>query len=175
MTTAAARQLPIEADPVPALIAEYERLERIIVPLEDRAEELRRTLPVYLRGPAHVHDSATTFLTELEIEAYADEYDCPPEWIAARRADLAAYKAVIAEAEEACGIAALEREAEEIGEVRSEIYGKILDTPASSFDGLEAHLRFLIDADPDEIAIILAGLDHLRRRYEPALIGFGPR
>jgi hypothetical protein len=98
---------------------------------------------------------------------------------------LAAYQTVVAEAEEACGAAALDRQAEEVETVRSAIYEQILDTPAASFDGLAAHIRFLIDenAYPEEVAIILAGLDNVRRHIAGCesrsvaanVIGFGPR
>jgi hypothetical protein len=59
-------------DPILALIAEYERLSDIVVPLEEKAEELCRALPSHLRGPAFVRPALGILLyQEEDIETYA--------------------------------------------------------------------------------------------------------
>ncbi len=168
-------------DPVVALIAEYDRLGDILTPIE-RADALRFALPVYLRGPACVQlGGDTVFYSEEDIRSYFAEVDEPgaAEWAARLRADLAAYKTAVACAEEGCGIAALDRRAAEIEAVRSAVYTQIETTPAATFDGLAAHIHFFVDdtsVDEVELAIILAGLDTVRRRVEgEQAIGFGPR
>ncbi len=155
-----------EADPVAALIAEYDRLSDPLIPLDERAVELRLSLPVYLRGAARVRVGADVFFTEEEIDAAYDDFDEQDAEDIAKlrsrlRADLAAYKTAGSAAEEACGLAELGRQAEAIKKARSAVYENILETPAPTFDGLAAHIRFLIDeaAYPDEIKIILAGLE----------------
>jgi hypothetical protein len=151
----------------------------------ERADEIAFALPVQLRGPAHVLGALSTALYAAEqIEAYAVDHDCPPGWTDKKRADLAAYEAVVAEAEEACGAAELHRRVAEVERVQAAVYGKILKTPATTFDGLAAHIRFLIDdlAYPDgEVELILAGLDNIRRGVDGCAVaseevtGFGPR
>ncbi len=123
----------------------------------------------------------TLFFAARDIEAYADDGQCSPEQAEALSADLAAYQAVVVAVEEAAGIAELNRQAEEVQKTRSAVYENILEASTTTFDGLAEHIRFLIDevAYPDEIKIILAGLETLRRvrttdRFEPAVIGFGP-
>jgi hypothetical protein len=89
---------------------------------------------------------------------------------------LTAYEDLIAEAEEACGAAELYRQAEEISEVRSAIYGKICETAATTFEGLAAHIRFLLD--DGETEIILAGLNNIQRSVAGRAVetvGVGPR
>jgi hypothetical protein len=171
-----------DADPVAALIAEYDRLSDLLFPLDERAVELRLSLPVYLRGPAQVSVGAEVFFTEEAIDAayHGGFYEQDAEDVAKLRtrlrADLAAYQAAVTAAEEACGLAELDRQVEAIEERRSALYEGILETPATTFDGLAAHIRFLID-DGDCVEIILAGLDNLRRLAEPTakrVVGFGP-
>jgi hypothetical protein len=57
-------------DLISALIAEYEHLTDIVVALEEHAGELRRALPVHLRGPAYVRLGGKLFFAADDIEAY---------------------------------------------------------------------------------------------------------
>ena len=162
-------------DQILSLIAEYERLSDLRQSLEDRADEIASTLPAHLRGPAHVLAALGAVLYAAEdIEAFAIDHDCPPGWADRKRADLAAYETVVAEAEEASGAAELRRQADQLDDAIGPVYDAIMDTPATTFEGLAAHIRFLIDElayHDGEIELILAGLENLRRGGAGCTVG----
>ena len=126
--------IPLE-DPVLALIAEHDRLDRLATPIRARADKMWFAT----RGDASVS-------------------------LASARSDAAAYAATGKEALEGEGTpsAPFYREAEAIEAQRDRLFGQVTVTKATTIEGIIAQVSFLFDTSPAaHVTIVIAGLRSL--------------